>query len=48
MMLRGRFGITASHREVSEKFPGNIGKGFGDTENVPDFIEVVSMKELYL
>jgi hypothetical protein len=48
MMLRGRFGITRSHREVSRKFLGNIRKGSRDTENVPDFIEVVSVKELYL
>jgi hypothetical protein len=26
MMLRRRFGITGSHREVSGKIPGNIGK----------------------
>jgi hypothetical protein len=26
MMLRGRFGITGSHREVSSKVPGNIRK----------------------
>jgi hypothetical protein len=26
MMLRCRFGIIGSHREVSGKVPGNIGK----------------------
>jgi hypothetical protein len=39
MMLRGRFGITGSHREVSKKVSGNVGK-------VLDFIEVVSVKKL--
>jgi hypothetical protein len=46
MTLRGRFGITGSHREVSGKVLGNIGKDSGDTGNVLDFIEVVSVKEL--
>jgi hypothetical protein len=39
MNLRGRFGITGSHREVTRKVPGNNGK-------VPNFIENISVKEL--
>jgi hypothetical protein len=39
MMLRGRFGIIGSHREVFGKVLDNIGK-------VPGFIEIVSVKEL--
>jgi hypothetical protein len=29
MTVRGRFGITGSHREVSRKILGNIGKVMG-------------------
>jgi hypothetical protein len=39
MTLTGRFGIIGSHRKVFGKVLNNIGK-------VPDFIEVVSVKEL--
>jgi hypothetical protein len=42
MTLRGRFGIIGSYKEVSRKVLGNIGKVL----KVPDFIEVVSVKEL--
>jgi hypothetical protein len=46
MIIRGRFGITRSHREVSEKVLGTIGKVLETLESVLDFIEVVWVKDL--
>jgi hypothetical protein len=46
MTLRGRFGITRSHRKVSEKVLGNIRKVPKTPETFQTFIEVVSVKEL--
>jgi hypothetical protein len=41
MTLRGRFGINGSHREVSKKVPGNIGK-------VPETLETFrTLSKLY-